>query len=266
MNNLYEAFHDHFEVVSANTPDLIETAYRLRYQVYCLERPYEDAAMFPDQMEYDAFDLHSTQSLVKCRKSGQYTGLVRLVLPNPVDQQAPLPMEKFCFSDPAASVIDLYDIPRESIAEISRFSVSKELRQSSNRAARTSADDNAESRAEGSSNILPQITLGLFAGIVRMSAENNITHWLAVMEPTLLRFLTRYGIYFQPAGPLVDYHGMRQPAVAEIDSVLSGIYFQRRDVWEIITDHGQIWPLGDAAIQEAIARDKPASVSGHMAQ
>ena len=95
--------------------------------------------------------------------------------------------------------------------------------------------------------MMPHISLGLFAGIVRMSAQNNITHWLSVMEPTFLRFLSRYGIYFQKTGPVVDYHGKRQPAVASIDSVLSGIYAQRQDVWEIITDFGNVWPLGKNA-------------------
>jgi N-acyl amino acid synthase of PEP-CTERM/exosortase system len=63
------------------------------------------------------------------------------------------------------------------------------------------------------------------------------------MEPTLLRFLSRYGIYFQKIGPVVDYHGRRQPTVASIDSVLSGIYAHRKDVWEVITDFGNVWPL-----------------------
>lgn len=251
MSNLYAAFHNHFDVVSASTTRLLETAYRLRYQVYCLERPYEDATAYPDQMEYDEYDLHSTHSLVKCKKTGNYAGLVRLVLPNPVNPQALLPMEKYTYADPKRCGIDLSRVPRESIAEISRFSVSKELRLQSTATANGSADNppGIGEDSVSSKRLLPQITLGLFAGIVRMSAEHGITHWLAVMEPTLLRFLTRYGIHFQVAGPLVDYHGVRQPAVAEVDKILAGIYAQRQDVWEIITDYGNIWPLSKTAAQ-----------------
>ncbi len=255
MNDLYEAFHHHFDVVSADTTRLIETAYRLRYQVYCLERPYEDSQAFPQQMEHDEFDLHSIHSLVKCRRSGNYTGLVRLVLPNPVDPEAHLPMEKFCYADPKSTGIDLSHVPRESIAEISRFSVSKALMQQCvAKSELVSVDRDFGREDEGvqqggvkASQMLPHITLGLFAGIVRMSAQHRITHWLAVMEPTLLRFLTRYGIHFQSAGPLVNYHGKRQPAVAEIDTVLAGIHAKRRDVWNIITDYGRIWPLNGSA-------------------
>jgi len=245
VSELFDTFHDHFEMVPANTLGLMETAFRIRYQVYCVERSFEDQCAFPDQMETDEYDLHSVQTLLRCKASGQYPGMVRLVLPNPVDPNTPLPMERFCQSGMQASGIDLSSIPRESLAEVSRFSISKELKNlCSNKPAISLVGAERAQDEEGvDTRMMPHITLGLFAGIVRMSAQNNITHWLSVMEPTFLRFLTRYGIYFQKTGPVVDYHGRRQPAVASIDSVLSGIYTHRKDAWEIITDFGNVWPL-----------------------
>jgi N-acyl-L-homoserine lactone synthetase len=223
VSELYNTFHDHFEMVPANTLGLMETAFRIRYQVYCVERSFEDQDAFPNQMETDEYDLHSAQTLMRCKASGQYTGMVRLVLPNPVDPNTPC----------------------ESLAEISRFSISKELRSQCSRKPVISVvgAENEQDDKKVDARMMPHIALGLFAGIVRMSAQNNITHWLSVMEPTFLRFLSRYGIYFQKTGPVVDYHGRRQPAVASIDSVLSGIHAHRKDVWEIITDHGNVWPL-----------------------
>ena len=249
MSDLYNTFHNHFDVVSADTIGLIETAFRIRYQVYCVERSFEDQAAFPEQMETDDYDMHSAHTLVRCKTSGQYTGLVRLVLPDPVDMNKPLPMEKFCQSGMKASGIDLSSIPRASLAEVSRFSISKELKSLCSRQPAISvvgAENEKENKA-ADPQMMPHIALGLFAGIVRMSAQNNITHWLSVMEPTFLRFLSRYGIYFQKTGPVVDYHGKRQPAVASIDSVLSGIHAQRQDAWEIITDFGNVWPLSKNA-------------------
>jgi len=249
MSDLYNTFHSHFDVVSADTIGLMETAFRIRYQVYCVEKAFEDAATFPDQMETDEYDMHSAHSLVRCKTSGQYTGMVRLVLPNPVDTGKSLPMEKHCQSGIKASGVDLSSIPRDSIAEISRFSISKELKRQCSRKPVISVVDAEKEREDkvADTQMMPHITLGLFAGIVRMSAQNNITHWLSVMEPMLFRFLSRYGIYFQKIGPIVDYHGRRQPAVASIDSVLSGIYAHRKDVWEIITDYGNVWPLSKNA-------------------
>lgn len=251
MSELYNTFHNHFEVVSADTLSLMEAAFRIRYQVYCLERSFEDAESFPDQMEIDEYDLHSAHSLVRCQRSGQYTGLVRLVLPNPVDVNKPLPIEKFCRTALKQAGIDISSIPRDNLAEISRFSISKEIKRQCVAKSPVSvvkdAVDNGQETDRADSRMLPHISLGLFAGIVRMSAQHNITHWLAVMEPTFLRFLSRYGIYFQKTGPVVDYHGRRQPAVASIDSVLSGIHANRKDVWNIITDYGNVWPLNKGA-------------------
>ena len=53
MSELYNTFHQHYEVVSADTVGLMEKAFRMRYQVYCVERSYEAAEAYPDRMEID---------------------------------------------------------------------------------------------------------------------------------------------------------------------------------------------------------------------
>jgi N-acyl amino acid synthase of PEP-CTERM/exosortase system len=203
-------------------------------------------------MEMDEYDMHSSHSLVRCRASGHHAGLVRLVLPDPVDPDKPLPMEEFCDENTG---IDLSAIPRESLAEISRFCISKASRRvcSENVASDAASGCADDLDVDAYKRLLPHLTLGLFAGIVRMSRQHNITHWLAVMEPTFLRFLTRFGIHLQKIGPLIDYHGQRQPAIGLIDEVLAGIHAQRKDVWEAITDCGAVWPLADDIIGHAMA-------------
>ena len=255
MDNLQEEFGQYFDVVSADTVRLMEAAYRLRYQVYCEENAYEEPGRFPEQMETDDYDLHSPHSMIKCRASGHYTGLVRLVLADPVDPERPFPMECLGNFDSKGAGVDLSGITRTSIGEISRFAISRSMRSTcaNSVSIRTVDVDDGEPRetsghGQEPRKMTPHMILGLFAGIVRMSAQHKLTHWLAVMEPTLLRFLTRFGIHFQPLGPLVDYHGMRQPAIGVIDEVLAGIYASRKDVWEFITENGRIWPLGGDAL------------------
>lgn len=58
-------------------------------------------------------------------------------------------------------------------------------------------------------------------GVMRLSNELGLTHWCAIMEKGLLRLLERFGIHFVATGPMVEYHGMRQPCVARIDGVLA---------------------------------------------
>lgn len=255
MGILQEEFGQYFDVVSADTVRLMEAAYRLRYQVYCKENNYEDPNCFPEQMETDNYDRHSPQSMIKCRASGHYTGLVRLVLADPVDPERPFPIEQLCDIDYKEAGIHMSGLTRTSMGEISRFAISRSMRSKcvnseSIRAVEVEAGESRKINLQRQERLkmTPHMVLGLFAGIVRMSAQHKLTHWLAVMEPTLLRFLTRFGIHFQPLGPLVDYHGMRQPAIGVIDEVLAGIYARRKDVWEFITENGRIWPRGGDAV------------------
>src|SRR3546814_10307851 len=64
--------------------------------------------------------------------------------------------------------------------------------------------------------VIPNMTLGLIEGLVRMSLDHGIFYWCAVMERPLLRLLARLGIHFEDIGPLVDYHGRRQPCFLKL--------------------------------------------------
>ena len=69
-----------------------------------------------------------------------------------------------------------------------------------------------------------------------------MTHWCAVMEPTLLRMLYAMGICFTPIGPLVEYHGQRQPCTGDIAQMLNGVKRERPDFWDVITSGGIFVP------------------------
>ena len=76
------------------------------------------------------------------------------------------------------------------------------------------------------------LRLALIKGAVWLSAEAGHTHWLAVMEPTLLRLLRATGVHFDPMGPMVDYHGVRQPAVAHLLPMLRIMAQEQPAVWD----------------------------------
>lgn len=75
-----------------------------------------------------------------------------------------------------------------------------------------------------------------------MRAEHGVRYWYAMMEPSLLRFLQRYGIQFEHIGPLADYHGERQPSFAIADQVLGNMRSACYPVWELIPERGTRWP------------------------
>jgi N-acyl amino acid synthase of PEP-CTERM/exosortase system len=88
-------------------------------------------------------------------------------------------------------------------------------------------------------------------GIVRMSAAAGLTHWCAVMEPALLRILRSTSIYFEPLGPLVHFHGMRQPCYGNIETILERLRRERPEVWDLVTDGGSLWELLRASTRPA---------------
>jgi N-acyl amino acid synthase of PEP-CTERM/exosortase system len=78
---LLSKFNTYFEVAAALSEHQIESAQRLRYQVYCVENPFENTSDHPDGLERDEFDSHSVHSLLIHRASGQAMGTTRLIMP-----------------------------------------------------------------------------------------------------------------------------------------------------------------------------------------
>jgi N-acyl amino acid synthase of PEP-CTERM/exosortase system len=242
---LLDAYNRYFKVMLVDDkPDLITEVYRLRYQVYCLEHPFEDPAQFPDQLERDGYDDRSMHSLLIHRPSGVIAGTVRLILPDSVDPVGSLPIDSVChepkFKDPAG-------MPRAHMAEVSRFAVSKSFRRRVGESGSpTAVTDESLAAMEAAQKdmadrrLAPHITLGLIESLVDMSVRSGTTHWCSVMERALLRLLTRIGIHFENLGPQVDHHGRRQPCFIELKTLLARVKEERYDVWEILTREGAI--------------------------
>jgi N-acyl amino acid synthase of PEP-CTERM/exosortase system len=216
-----------FKVIPANTPELKEKAYRLRYQVYCCEKQYETPAEHPQQLEMDTFDSRSVHSLIVNRANGAITGTVRLVLPNKEDPEASFPIQQIC-NHPMLSRL----APKS--AEVSRFAISKKMKKLSEAYMPPAMDEEKDYPIDGKA-IKCSIMLGLMRATVQMSLANGITNWFAVMEPSLLRLLCRFGIYFTPIGPLVNYHGFRQPCYVNLSELLERARQEHFDLWEFAT-------------------------------
>ncbi len=252
MNKLYDDFYTHFQIIPADNTDLLKAAYRMRYQVYCKENHFEDRNLFPDQMETDEYDSHSAHSLVHCKTTGEHAGLVRLVLPDPTNPNKPLPVEKYANLISYETNLRLQTIPRDSLAEVSRFCISRKARQACFAKSLRFVDN----QRNALDTLLQQYTaLGLFSAVIRMGKQNNITHIIAVMQPALLRRLSHFGIHFHKMGPLIDYHGKRQPVIGMLDEVVQGIYEQRQDVWETITNYGEFSSISN--------EDTPQTATGY---
>jgi N-acyl amino acid synthase of PEP-CTERM/exosortase system len=222
--SLLESFNSQFDVLAANNVERIRIAQRIRYQVYCIEHPHESADN-PDGLEMDAFDSHAVQSLLVHRAANTALGTVRLILPLADGLDFSFPLQRVL---DARSLAEFKRLPLHTTGEVSRFSVSREFRrmaQSATHPARAGFIDN--------SALL--MRLGLIQGLVRMSAQHGITHWCAAMEPTLLRILSAMAIQFHPIGPVIDYHGLRQPCYCIVADVIDEVKRNRPAFWSVLT-------------------------------
>lgn len=199
-----------FIVEIVETPDVLHEAQQLRHQVFCTERN-----IFSDQRqsksEADEYDARSRHVVVRHRTDGEVVGTVRVVITAPGRRMSSLPMQRHC--DPSV----FHNLPLHSTAEVSRFALSKQRR----------------------SIGLPSDTLlrlGLMQGVLRVSSELRLTHWCAVMERSLLRLLQGVGVHFAPVGPLIELYGLRQPSIAEINTVLFRGRQQCPELYAFITE------------------------------
>ena len=237
---ILEAFNQYFEMVPALSDELKREVYKLRFQVYCKETDFEKVEEHSDGLEYDEFDDQSIHYLIRHRKTNVYAATTRLILPEHNEPEKLLPIELH-------SVIDNYgplkDIPRSKLAEVSRFCVSKEFKRRKYDKADTLTGIHEESIqfiTEEEKRTFPHLTIALIASQIRISEQQDIHYWYAVMEPALLRFLSVLGIRFTGIGPIIDYHGKRKPGVIKVSDLLAGVLRKNPPLWNMLTNNGKI--------------------------
>lgn len=227
-------FNQYFEMVPANSDELKNEVYKLRFSVFCTETGIFDAKLYSDGLESDEYDANSVHYLIRYRKSGVYAATTRLILPDLNNLQRPFPIE-------LPGLIDYFqvlkDIPRTQIAEVSRFCVSKEFKRRKNEAGTvTGIGSETDSPVVANERrTYPHITLALIASLIKISDDQDIHYWYAAMEPAFLRFVSTLGIHFARIGPMCDYHGMRFPCVIKVSELLDGVAQKNIDIWKMLT-------------------------------
>jgi N-acyl amino acid synthase of PEP-CTERM/exosortase system len=194
-------------LVIDDSKDLLEESYRLRYQVYCLERKFLSADDHPDGMEIDAYDQHSVHVGV-LNAAGEVAATARLV----EFTAAGLPALDHCEIYPQEQFP--HDASRR-VVEVSRLSVSRRYN-------RRAADgfyslqgqkvrpDSPERRGGG------ELVMTMYKALYQASKRRGFTHWLAATERSLQRLVAKYGFPFRAIGPVTDYCGNVSPYLMDL--------------------------------------------------
>lgn len=256
MNDSYKGFQNFFEIVIADTPELLEIVYGIRYQVLCVQNTFPDmnACDYPNQLEKDEYDKHACHALLRFKSTGQYVGAVRLVLIDPNNPEKLFPVEINTKLDLQLCHISKFN--RLETAEISRAVILSQFDRRKGERRKSSEVESNESSNEKNENIVrsdrdrratdrratPHLSLLLMACVMRMSLKNNVKYWISAMEPALNRLLGYYGLNFYCVGPPVNYHGIRRPYCISVEEILSRMYLEHYDSWEVMTECGKYDP------------------------
>lgn len=192
----------------ASADALLARICRLRYEVYCVERGFLDAAAYPDGIESDAYDRGAAHVAARAL-DGDLVGAVRLVRPG---EGQSFPFEAQC------QVFDGVVLPpRSEAGEVSRLIVKKTFRRRRGDSMegvssdfvkqRTSAGRRRVARAHEHRGNSPLLLLGMYRALYRYSVANGVRYWYAAMERSLARSLDRMGFPLVAIGPPGDYYG-----------------------------------------------------------
>src|SRR3972149_11493199 len=148
---------------------------RLRYDVYCLECKYLDAAQHPNGREIDEFDPHSIH-FASTNERSEMVSTLRLVLDSPLG--FPLEHHAGTLSE------EFRRLPRDKTAEISRLILAKSYRRRANDGLYGEElgdpEKEAAARAEASykRSQYPLILFRLFKEMYMESLSRGLEDWL----------------------------------------------------------------------------------------
>lgn len=207
--SIIDSFKEYFSVKVASTADLKRQVYNIRHQVYCEELKWEPCR--DNQLETDRYDPISTHLLLNHLPTGSYAGTARLVIPRNIDD-AIMPFESYCLDKVDPELIDYSSISRKKISEISRLAVQPDFRRrKGEQNVPFFIDDKSTSYffTENDRRLFPNITVGLYLGIIAVAKYNQHSHMFIVVETRLQKRLGRLGFVFTPCSQPFELNGKR---------------------------------------------------------
>lgn len=183
---------------------------RLRYEVYCLERRFVDAALCAEGQESDEYDPHAVH-FAATTPSGSVVATLRLVLNSALGFPLEAHADGLLVARPGPE--------RARTGEISRLIVAADYRAGTIRQ--------------------PLLLFGLFRHLYEECRRLDLGYLVAAMEGGLARLLRRLGFHFLPLGDSISYFGEVVPYGATLASMRPG--------YENILDYERTCLIGSAS-------------------
>jgi len=196
--NIGALFCQYFELKIANSDELKQQIYQLRYQVLCEELGHITPQTHPNRQEYDDYDNQAIHCAVIHKSSGKIAGSVRCVVPKAIPYaDLSLPFENICSQQ---ALEHMAQINRNSIIEISRINVAQYFRRAKQHCQLSTLEIQLSKQIA--------VILGLCTHIIskRLNRPDNY----AIMEPALAYKYQALGADCQPCSEPFEFHGQRK--------------------------------------------------------
>ena len=236
-------FDQYFQIQFANTKELRQEAFKIRYGVYSTELGWEPKNS--SEMEVDECDDYAYHCLLRHRRTGVFAGCIRLIIP-PVDMpNKALPFEEHCLDSAWPDIVDTTKLPRGGFGEISRLAVLSSFRRREQEKNIPYVLNNVNPEtiySEEERRNFPNIAMGLYLAGLSLANLCNHVGIMVMMEPRLNRRLKRFGLPFEQIGEETDYHGQR-----------AMFYLARKNFYKELNDQlGELYQIIDRDLKEQI--------------
>jgi N-acyl amino acid synthase of PEP-CTERM/exosortase system len=229
FSNLAQEFHVYFEVLHAQSLQAREDAYRIRHQVYCEEFGWEPT--YSTGLEVDEYDNHASHVLLRSTHEGVPVGSLRLIHGVNAGSTAMLPMERACGKLVNEFGVDFGDVDRSSIAEVSRLAIAADYRRRrSDEALGVSALPTDVPHPQH--DRFPFLTMGLYLGGLVVARREGYKNLFMLLETRLSRHLNAIGFKNKPLGEAIDHHGLRMPALLNVENTIASLRPSVRHLFE----------------------------------
>ena len=163
------------------TEEELKKCYNIRYKVYCEEKNWLPVSKYPTKLEIDEYD-EKAKHYIAMDEDFNIIGMMRIILAKD--------FERLPYTHHPAFKDQIPDIPRS--AELSRFIVTSPKNRN-------------------------HIIKGLFRTIYQNSKSLGLDRWVILVEPSLLRYFTRFYYFCDPlTTPAMYFGAFTLPAVCDI--------------------------------------------------
>lgn len=198
-------FFEKFDVRLASSDADRHEIYRLRHDVFLQELGYELSGVPEEGEERDDYDNDAIYIVVVCRLTQQIVGSARIVVPWKylAGKRSCLPVENYCGHVLASSHINLAEVPREQLCEISRIVVARHYRK------RKDLAGNELQEAAGLNAVNRLISVALFVSSAALLETMGRPHVMGFIEKKFARLLRGTGMKIERVSPFHDICGLR---------------------------------------------------------